>query len=68
MTLRGDLEPIVLREQGIFFIAPGFGKSYLILLIMNIGDSFEEEEREYIGLEVSRINRPTQDVGGFPEM
>lgn len=34
----------------------------------DIADAFEEEQREDIGLEVSRVHRATQDVGGLPEM
>lgn len=68
VALMRDLEPIVLREPGIFFIAPGFRESCPVLLIVDVGDPFEEEQREDVGLEVGRVDRPTQNIGGLPEM
>jgi hypothetical protein len=68
MAFRRDLEPVVLWEPGVLLIASGFCKGCLILLIVHIGDSLEEEKREDIGLEVGRVDRSTQDVCGFPEV
>ena len=64
----GDLEPVILRELGVFLVAAGFRQRGLIFLVMHIGDALEEQERENVGLEISGIHRPAQDVGRLPEM
>jgi hypothetical protein len=35
---------------------------------VNVGDAFEEQEGENVGLEISRINRAPENIGGFPEV
>jgi hypothetical protein len=35
---------------------------------MHVGEALEEQEREDAGFEVRGIQRPAQDVGGFPEV
>ena len=62
------LEAVVLGEAGVFLVAPGFLQRRLVLLVMHVGEALEEQEREDVGLEVRRIHRPAQDVGGFPEV
>lgn len=39
-----------------------------VLLVVDVGDPLEEEQRENVRLEVGRIHRPAQNVGGFPQM
>ena len=62
------LEAVVLRKAGVLLVAAGLGQRGLILLVVDIGDALEEQQREDVGLEVGRIHRPAQDVGGFPEV
>ena len=64
----GNLEAVVLREPGVFLVAAGFGQRGLVLLVMDVRDAFEEEQREDVGLEVGGIHRPPQDVRRFPEV
>ena len=68
VTTFWHLEAVVLREASVFLVAPGFLQRCLVLLIMHVGEALEEQEREDVGLEVRRIHRPAQDIGGFPEM
>jgi hypothetical protein len=35
---------------------------------VNIGDTLEEEKRKDVCLEIRRIDRPTKDVRGLPQM
>lgn len=39
-----------------------------MLVIVDIGNAFEEEQRKDVALEVRRVHRPAQDIGRFPEM
>jgi hypothetical protein len=40
----------------------------LVLFVMDIGETLEEQEREDIGLEVCRIDRALEEPCGFPKV
>ena len=62
-----DLETMRLGEQGQLGIA-GFIDNLGVFLVPDVTNPLEEQQREDVGLEVSRIHRAAQDVGGFPEV
>jgi len=62
-----DLETMRLGEQCQFGIA-GFIDDLGVFLVPDIADPLEEQQREDVGLEVSRIHRAAQNVGGLPEV
>ena len=62
-----DLKAMRLGEEGQFGIA-GLIDDLGVFLVPDIADPLEEQEREDVGLEVSRIHRAAQDVGGLPEV
>ena len=62
-----DLEAVRLRKPGQLFVA-GFIDDLLVLLVPDVADALEEQQREDVGLEVSRIHRAAQDIGGLPEV
>ena len=66
-TLR-NLEAVVLREEGVLFVAAGLRQRRLVLLVVNVRDTLEEQQREDVGLEVGRIHRTAQDVRSFPQV
>jgi uncharacterized membrane protein len=49
-------------------LVAGLVHDLLVLLVPDITDALEEQQRKDVGLEVSRIHRAAQDVGGFPEV
>jgi len=49
------------------FVA-SFIDDLLVLLVPDIADALEKQQRENVGLEVSRIHRTAKDVRGFPQM
>ena len=71
-----DVDPVaVLRElKAVRFRKPRqlfvtcFIDDLLVFLIPDIADALEEQQRKDVGLEVGRVHRATQDVGGFPEV
>ncbi len=62
-----DLKAVRLRKPGQLLVA-GLIDDLLVFLVPDIADALEEQQREDVGLEVSRIHRAAQDVGGFPEV
>ena len=68
VAVLGDLKAVVLGEERGLFIAVELLQRSLVFLVMHIGDAFEEEQGEDIGLEVGRIHRSAEDIGGFPEV
>ena len=64
----GNLEPVVLGEPGELGIAIRLGEGILEFLVVHIGDTLEEQQREDVGLEVRSIDRSAQYVGGLPKM
>ena len=68
VTVLGNLEAVVLREQRRLFIAIELLQRRRVLLVMHIRDALEKQQREHIRLEVGRIHRSAQDVGGLPEV
>ena len=62
-----NLKAVRLGEQGQLRI-PGFIDDLLVFLIPDVADPLEEQQREDVGLEVGRIHRAAQDVGGLPEV
>jgi hypothetical protein len=63
-----NLEPVVLGELGKFHVAVGLFQGHVILLIIDVGEPLEEQQREDVGLEIGRVDRTTQDVGRLPEV
>jgi hypothetical protein len=63
----GDLEAVRLRKPGQLLVA-GLINDLLVLLVPDIADALEEQQRKDVGLEVSRIHRAAQDIGRFPEV
>lgn len=64
----GNLEAVVLRKQRGFLIPVELLQRRSVFLVMDIRETFEEQQRKDVGLEVRRIHRPTQDVCSFPEV
>lgn len=67
MAVLRNLEAVRLWKPGELFIA-GLVDDVLVFLVPDIAYALKEEQREDVGLEVSRIHRAAQDVGGFPEV
>lgn len=63
-----NLEAVVLGELGEFHVAAGIFQGNGILFVIDIGEPLEEQQRKDIGLEIDRIDRTAQNVGGLPEM
>ena len=63
-----NLETIVLRENGVLFVAAGLSQCRRVLLVVNVRDAFEKEQREDVRFEVGGINWAAKDVGGLPKM
>ncbi len=59
------LEAVVLREDRGFFIALKLLQRGGVFFIMHIREPLEEQQREDVGLEVRRIDRPLEKPGGF---
>jgi hypothetical protein len=49
-------------------VATRFLESCGYLLIVDIGDTLEKEQRENIRFEICRVNWPSQDVGCLPKV
>ena len=64
----GNLEAVVLREEGVVHVPSRLLQRLRELLVVNVADPLEEEEREDVGLEVGGINGAAQDVCGLPEV
>jgi hypothetical protein len=64
----GDLEAVVLREERVFFVAARLGEGGLVFLVVDIGDTFEKQEGEYVGFEIGGVHRAAENVGSFPEV
>ena len=62
-----DLEAVRLREPRQLLIA-SLVDDFLVFLVPDVADALEEQQREDVGLEVSRIHRAAQDVGGLPQV
>ena len=59
MMAFGYLKPVVLREQCVLLVSVGLFQCNRGLLVMDIGDPFEEQQREDVRLEVSCIDWST---------
>lgn len=59
---------MVLGELGKFHVAVGLFQCHGILLVINVGEPLEEQQRKDVGLEVGCVYRTTQDIGRLPEM
>ena len=68
MTTGRDLEAVVLGEGGEVEIAAGKLERLGELLVVDVGDPLEEEQREDVALEVGLIDRAAQDVRRTPKM
>jgi len=68
VTAFGDLKAVVLGKKCRLFVAVKLHQCSGVFLVMNIRKALEEEQREHIRLEVSSIDWPAQDVGGFPKV
>ncbi len=67
VTALGDLEAVVLGQRGEGLVAAVVGQGSRVLAVPGVADPLEEEQREDVGLEVSRIDRTAQGVRGRPE-
>ena len=63
-----NLEPVVLRELGKFHIAVGLIQGHGILLVIDVGEPLEEQQREDVGLEIGRVDRTAENIRSFPKM
>jgi len=45
----------------------GTGAEALQLVLVNVGEALEEDEREDLVLELGRVNGAADDAGGFPK-
>jgi len=68
MAALRNLEAVILREKRRFFIPPKLRQRRRVLVVMDIREPLEEQQREDIRFEVRRIHRPAQDVRGLPEV
>jgi hypothetical protein len=68
MAALRNLESVVLGELCEFHVTVGLFQCNGILFVINIGEPFEEKQREDVGLEVGRVDRTAQDIGCLPEM
>ena len=64
----GDLKPVVLRECGVFRIAPGLLQGLGELLVIHVAEAFEEEQGEDILLVVPRVDIAPEQRGCAPEI
>ena len=67
MTVFRDLKTMRLREPGQLLVAC-LVDDVLVFLVPNIADALQEKQREYIGFEVSCIDRPPQDIRRLPKV
>jgi hypothetical protein len=65
---QASLIAAILGKERVFLVAARFRQSGLVLLVVDVRDPLEEQQRENVGLEVGRIHRSAQNVGGFPQM
>jgi len=63
-----NLETVVLGKPGKFHVAVGLFQGHGILLVIDIREPFEEQQREDVGLEICRVDRTAQDIGCLPKM
>src|SRR5437879_1726888 len=63
-----NLETIILREECVFLVAIRLLQRYFALLLMNVRNALEEEQRKDVGLEVCSVHWTAQDVRGFPQV
>jgi len=68
VVVLANLETVVLGEAGIFLVATRLGQGSPVFLVLHVGEAFEKEEGQDVGLEIGGVNRASEDVGGFPEM
>ena len=68
MAIFGNLEAIVFGEECRFLVSVKLIECCLVLFVMDIGETLEEQERENIGLEVCRIDRSLEEPSGFPQV
>lgn len=67
MALLGDLEAVRLRKPGQLFVA-GLIDDLLVLLVPDIADALEKQQRKDVGFEICGIDRAAKDVGRLPEV
>ena len=59
---------MVLRELGKFHVAVGLIQGHGILLVIDVGEPLEEQQREDVGLEIGRVDRTAENIRSFPKM
>ena len=59
---------MILGELGKYHVAVGLFQGHGIFLVIDVGEPFEKQQREDVGLEVGRVDRTTQDIGRLPEV
>jgi hypothetical protein len=67
VAVLGNLEAMRLRKGGQLFV-PRISNDLTALFVPDIADAFKKEQRENISFEVSGINWPAKNIGGFPEV
>ena len=68
MAALGNLEAVILREQGGLLIFAELFQRRRVFVVMDIREALEEQQREDVGLKIRRIHRAAKDVRGLPEM
>ena len=63
----GNDESVICRIGGVPFVA-GFVERLSVVLVPNVGEAFEEHQREDVLLVVASIDKATQERGGAPEI
>src|SRR5206468_1020559 len=56
-----NLKAIVLRENGVLFVATGLSQSGSVLLVVDVGDALEKEQRKHVGFEIGGIDGTPED-------
>ena len=59
---------MVLGKKGILPVAIRFCEGIGEFFVIDVGDSFEEQQREDKCLEISSVHRPAEDVRRFPKV
>ena len=63
-----DHKAVVLRESGIFLIPAGFLQRGLGLLVIDVGKSFEKQNRRYIAFVFVLVDGAPQDIARLKQV
>ena len=67
VAILGDLEAVLLGELRVLLIAARLLERRRSLLVVDVADPLQEQQREHVCLEVRRVDRAAQDVRCVPE-